>query len=117
MLLTHTFCGALAMAAENELIAVRSWLMEAPFDDPARLGNKPDFSYDTWLSEGLRLPNVVPILIRILEEENPRSPSELAERAAYALGFIGDNRAIPVLVRSIESSDPKLRSEAVASLG
>ncbi len=105
------------MTDQSDPIAVRSWLMEAPLDDPIALRMKPDFSYEHWFDEGRHLPNIVPVLIALLQQEDTKAPSPLAERAAYALGFIGDGRATQVLLQAIKSADPGLRSEAAASLG
>jgi HEAT repeat protein len=104
------------MDADQNKADVRAWLRKAPFDDPAAQAAQPDFSYEAWIEEGKKLPRVVDALMELLEDELSE-PSGAGERLAYALGWMGDRRAVAILTASIESQDPNLRVEAVAALG
>jgi HEAT repeat protein len=97
--------------------AVHQWLSVAPFDDPVALQQHPDFSYQNWIREGKDLPHSVDVLVEILENENLASPSQNAEKAAYALGWLEDKRAHKSLMRALKSTNANLRSESIAALG
>lgn len=96
---------------------VERWLTQLPGDDPAQFPGAPAFSFERWLEEGRRLPNLVEDLIKLLEQENLTRPRPVAARAAYALSWLGEERAVPVLVKLLETVDIPLRSEAIAALG
>lgn len=98
---------------------VLEWLKEAPFNDPAALKSKPNFSYENWFARGRALPDAIDTLLELLMQEDLTHPSGDGKRIAYALGWIGDKRkrAIDVLLRVLGSKDVALRSEAAAALG
>lgn len=97
---------------------VLKWLVEPPFDDPAALRQRPNFSYEEWLERGRSLPQVVDSLIHLLSKDLEH-PSDTATRAAYALGFVGDKRpqVKDMLLKAIDTKDANLRTEAVSALG
>src|SRR5260370_18424927 len=87
------------MVNASQRRAVQQWLAEAPFDNPKAMAAHPDFSYETWLERGRHLSGVGDVLAEILGKENLKKPSENAERAAYAIGWLGDKRAVSALLR------------------
>ncbi|WP_395857005.1 HEAT repeat domain-containing protein [Cystobacter fuscus] len=98
---------------------VLDWVRQAPFSDPVKQQQFPNFSYDDWLARGRALPNVVETLIVLLERENLEHPSGDGMRLAYALGWLGDKRrrGIDALLRGLGSKDITLRVEAASALG
>lgn len=108
---THT------MPSAEQKSAVQQWLSSAPFDDPQALQQHSDFSYESWLRKGKQLPCAIDVLVEMLNEENLESPSQNAEKAAYALGWLGDKRATASLLRTLKSTNANLRSESASALG
>jgi len=104
------------MPADNDKQAVQAWLAKAPFDDPKALAANPHFSYQNWIEEGRKLPHVVDVLVELLHKQN-MTPTGAGERIAYALGWVGDNRAVADLVEALMSRQLTLRAESAAALG
>jgi len=98
---------------------VEEWLQEAPFDDPIKQQQTPNFSYDDWFKRGRALPNVIESLIQLLEQEKLENPSGIGMRVAYALGWVGDKRPqiTKALLRTLYSKDLSLRIESVSAIG
>lgn len=98
---------------------VEEWVKEAPFDDPVKQQQTPNFSYEDWFKRGRALPYSIETLIKMLEREDLEKPSGNGMRVAYALGWIGDKRKqiVEVLTKSLGSKDLNLRIEAVSALG
>lgn len=100
---------------ESSVERVREWLKEAPFYDTRRLDE--DFTYEDWLERGKALPDVAEALAEVLSSVQLDTPDNLNFGAAYALGWLGDDRAVAALLRALESPSATVRMQAVAALG
>jgi hypothetical protein len=93
---------------------VSAWLLERP-SFAVLPGAKPSrrFSIEDWTRRGRDLPECREILERLLDGDSRM----LAERAAFALGYLGDKRSIPRLIAAIQTADAQTRVCAIWSLG
>ncbi|MHC4714154.1 MAG: HEAT repeat domain-containing protein, partial [Planctomycetota bacterium] len=94
---------------------VENWLSRASFGG-LFFGRGPgaDIDIDRWLAEGKSIPNVAPILCRMLEERDPQADLPLI---AFALGHVGSRESVPALIDALGDSDLRTRMAAATSLG
>lgn len=105
------------MPTKKQILRVREWLSEPPFEDARRLHEPREFSYEDWFERGRALPAVTESLIEILSGEPLDRPTRFNYGAAYALGWVGDRRALPTLLQTMNAPHPLVRMESVAALG
>ena len=84
----------------------------APSDGRYRVGPQiaADRYYAAHLLGDLRDPAAVPILIPLLQDE------EVNHIVPWALGQIGDNRAVGPLLAALDDADPSIRVLAIYAL-
>ena len=72
------------------------------------------FNFNTWIAQGRKIPNIEPMLRRMLDESDSRVDLPMV---AGALGGLGNAQSVPVLIDSLSRPDCRLRTAAADALG
>ena len=92
--------------AEKNGMAIDDW----------QAGELPDesFDYEEWIEEGRAIPDVEPVLQKLLREGDERIEPILL---VGALGVVGTTDSVPLLIEQLKDDWQVMRAEAIWSLG